>query len=181
MAESIIRNIATSVLFPDYLAAKRPPASIATIEIKVASIRTRAYFAKLGMGHRIMAKLSHGFRRRVFTCALAYALAIQGFIFALQIGGSAFAADSTAWAGFELCTRNGVSSTPPSLPVQDPLGNIHCVFCIAGAFFLNSPPPSPPPSRELAFTHVGWRLAPVHLAAIFIVESAWPRGPPAAA
>jgi hypothetical protein len=133
------------------------------------------------MGHRIMAKLSYGLRRRVFTCALAYALAIQGFIFALQIGSSAFAAEGPSSAGFELCVHDGASSTAPGVPPQGPLGNIHCVFCVAGAVFLNSPPPTQPPSRQLVFTHVAWRNAPVHLPAIFIVESAWPRGPPIAA
>ena len=128
-----------------------------------------------------MAKVSQGLRRRVFTCALAYALAVQGFIFALQIGSSAFAADGTAWAGFELCTHNGVSSTSPEAPVQSPLGNIHCVFCVAGAVFLNSPPPSPPPSRLLVFTDVDWSLPRLRLVAIPAVESAWPRGPPVAA
>ncbi len=142
---------------------------------------TRLFCYDWGWGIRIMAKLSHGVRRRVFTCALAYALAIQGFIFAFEIGSSAFAADGTASAGFELCTHNGASSTAPAVPVQGPLGNIHCVFCVAGAVFLNSPPPSPPPPRQLTFTYVGWPLAAVHLAAILVVESAWPRGPPVAA
>lgn len=128
-----------------------------------------------------MARLSYRLRRRVFTCALAYALAVQGFIFALQIGSSAFAADGAAWAGFELCTHDGASSAAPAVPSQDPLGNIHCVFCVAGAVFLNSPPPSPPPSRLLVFTDVDWSLPRLRLVAIPVVESAWPRGPPVVA
>jgi len=128
-----------------------------------------------------MAKLSHGVWRRVLTCGLAYALALQGFIFALDIGSSAFAADGTAWAGFELCTHGGAAPAGPDAPSQGPLGNVHCVFCVAGAVFLNCPPPCTLLCRKLVFTEAAWPLAATDLVAFFVVESAWPRGPPAAA
>lgn len=118
--------------------------------------------------------------RRLIAYALAYALALQGFIFALDIGNSTFAAaNGAAWAGFELCAHRGVAPTVPALPDQSPIGNVHCVFCVAGAAFLNSAPPMAPHYRKVQVAGALAALSAPHLVALASIESAWPRGPPA--
>ncbi len=112
---------------------------------------------------------------------LAYALAAQGFVFAFDIGGAANAAETgTAWAGFELCSHSGTTSVP-GIPAQAPDGNVHCVFCVAGAVFLNCAPPGVIQSSKIVLSEAVWPLTVSQLIAIPIIESAWPRGPPAAA
>jgi len=128
-----------------------------------------------------MTRISQGAWRRVIAGALAYALALQSFIFALDIGSSAFAADGSAWAGFELCSHGNAGATPPGAPAQGPIGNVHCVFCVAGAVFVNCPPPCALQAGKVVLIDAVWPAAAPRLVALFINESAWPRGPPAAA
>ena len=121
--------------------------------------------------------------RRVIAGVLAYAVALQGFIFALDLGhpaiAAADAANATAWAGFELCTHGGAA--PPGAPAQAPVGDMHCPFCIAGAVFVNCAPPSALQYSTVVLTVVVWPTTVPQLRALFMSESAWPRGPPAAA
>ncbi len=129
-----------------------------------------------------MARISHIAWRRVIAGVLAYALALQGFIFALDIGRPAVAADDangTSWAGFELCSHGGAAL--PGAPAQSPAGDPHCLFCIAGAVYVNCAPPCAPQCSKVVLTNAVWPLAAPRLVARFINEGAWPRGPPAAA
>jgi hypothetical protein len=131
-----------------------------------------------------MAGDSHRAWRRVLAGVLAYALALQGFLFALDIGRPALAADdhadATAWAGFVLCTHGGGASSPVA-PAQTPVGDLHCPFCIAGAVFVDCAPPCPPLWNKIVLTNAVWPSAAPRLVALFVNESAWPRGPPLAA
>ncbi len=111
---------------------------------------------------------------------LAYTLATQGFIFAFDIGAANAAETGTAWAGFELCSHSGTTSVP-GIPAQAPDGNVHCVFCVAGAVFLNCAPPGVIQSSKIVLSAAVWPFTVSQFAAIPISESAWPRGPPVAA
>lgn len=120
--------------------------------------------------------------RRIIAGVLAYAVALQGFIFALDLGYPTAAADAgnaTAWAGFELCTHGGAAS--PGVPAQVPVGDMHCPFCVAGLVFVNCAPPAEPQYRTIELTDAVWPPTAPRLVALFISESAWPRGPPVAA
>ncbi len=128
-----------------------------------------------------MARISHRAWRRTIAGILAYALVVQGFIFAFDIGGAANAAETgTLWAGFELCAHGGTAGVP-GIPAQAPDSNIHCVFCVAGAVFLNCAPPGVIQSSKIVLSEAVWPLTVSQLVAIPIIDSAWPRGPPAAA
>jgi len=134
------------------------------------------------MGWPIMAKISHRTGRRVIAGVLAYALAFQGFLFALDMGQPVIAATGgAAFAGFELCSHSGAASTVPGAPSQTPVGQIHCIFCIAGAVYVNCAPPCAPLWNTIVLSNAVWPFAAPRLVALAINESAWPRGPPAAA
>ena len=129
-----------------------------------------------------MARVSHKAWRRVIAGVLAYALALQGFIFALDIGRPAVAASpDPAWAGFELCSHSGGGATAPGAPSQGPVGDLHCLFCIAGAVYVNCAPPCAPQFSKVMLTNAVWPLTAPRLVALVVNKSAWPRGPPAAA
>ena len=117
----------------------------------------------------------------MLACVLAYALALQGFLFALGIGHSAVAADTTAWAGFELCTHGDHDVTSRGTPVQAPVGDCECPFCIACALYVHCPPSVSPQWSKAGPVKAEWLLTAPRLVALFINKSAWPRGPPAAA
>lgn len=112
---------------------------------------------------------------------LAYALAVQGFIFALDIGRPAIAADGAVFAGFELCSHGGGGAALPGTPSQAPVGDLHCLFCIAGAVYVNCAPPCAPLWNKIVLINAVWTSTKPRLIALFVNESAWPRGPPAAA
>jgi hypothetical protein len=129
-----------------------------------------------------MARLSHGGWRRIVGCVLAYALALQGFILALDTGRPASAAGpDPAWSGFELCTHSSLGSAAPGTPSQSPVGDDHCVFCTAGAVYVSGAPPDAPQYSKVVLADVAWLLAAPRLVAFSVNENAWPRGPPAAA
>lgn len=130
----------------------------------------------------MMPKLLRLLWRRVLAGVLAYALALQGLIFALDIGRPAIAAagddaNVTTWA---LCTHSG-GVAAPGAPTQAPLGDLHCPFCFAGAVFVNCAPPCVHQFSKILLTDAVWPLAAPRLVALFSNESAWPRGPPVAA
>ena len=115
--------------------------------------------------------------RRVLGCVLAYALALQGFIVVLDIGGPAYgAAPDRVFAGFELCQHGG--ATLPDTPA--PIGG-HCPFCFTGAVFVNCPAPCAARCLAMLPGRVAWSLTAPRLIALFVNASAWPRGPPPAA
>lgn len=124
-----------------------------------------------------MAKRSQRMGRRILSCVLAYALALQGLIFVLN-GGAIFSPDqATAFAGSALCHHGGTAL--PDTPAQAPLGE-HCPFCFAGAVYLNCAPPWAPQRSRLVVSDAVWPLTAPRLVALIVNESAWPRGPPAA-
>lgn len=131
-----------------------------------------------------MARISHRVWRCIFAGILVCALVLQGFTFAVDILqtalGGAGGAQDTAWAGFELCTHNGGASAFPQTPAQAPAGDSHCLFCIAGAVYVNCASPGAPQYSKIELTSAVWPLTAPRLAAFFVNESAWPRGPPAA-
>ncbi len=132
-----------------------------------------------------MARTAHTGWRRVFAGVLIYAFVLQSFIFALDITRPAFAAadgaNGATWAGFELCSHGGAGATVPGAPAQGPIGRIHCLFCIAGAVYVNSAPPCAAQYSNIVVTNVAWPLAAPRLVALRVKQSAWPRGPPGAA
>lgn len=121
---------------------------------------------------------------RVLSCALAYALALQGFIFAANVGAAVSVAVSGTerpiLAGFELCTHGG-TATLPDTPQQIPASDDHCPFCISGLLYVNCAPPRTPHGAAVVITRPLWPLAASRLVTLFVNESAWPRGPPLAA
>lgn len=132
-----------------------------------------------------MARQSQGASwRRVIACILAYALAAQGFIFALDIGRSAMAAaddaSAKAFAGLELCSHSG-GTTSPQTPSQGPIADLHCLFCLAGAVYVNCAPPCAPQWNKVVAADAAWLPAAAPLRVLAVHRSAWPRGPPAAA
>jgi hypothetical protein len=129
-----------------------------------------------------MAAAAHSNWRRVFACVLIYALVLQGFIFAVADGLPAIGgAEKTAWSGLALCAHSGGGSTSPDAPSQNPIGDNHCLLCIAGAVYLDCPPPATTFFNKVVLTNVAWPLSATRLIAFVVNENAWPRGPPAAA
>jgi hypothetical protein len=130
-----------------------------------------------------MARTSHRTWWRVIAGVLAYALAVQGFVFALDLDQPAIAAaNGTAFVSFELCSHGGGgSATVPGVPSQAPVGELHCLFCVGGAVYVNCAPPCAPLWSKIVLIDAAWTSTPGRLVALFVNESAWPRGPPAAA
>lgn len=129
---------------------------------------------------RIMRAYWHIGWRRVLSCALAYALALQGFIFAFDASRPAVASTlDTAWAGFELCSHGVASPTLPEAP-KAPASGSHCIFCTAGIVYVNSAPPAAPYRDAIAVSVAAWPLVAPELVALQINRNAWPRGPPTA-
>jgi len=122
----------------------------------------------------------HSSWRRVLSCALAYALALQGFIFALDASRPAVVSTpDTAWAGFELCSHNGAGAASPEAP-KAPASGSHCLFCTAGIVYVNSTPPATHCRDVIAVSATAWPLIAPELIAFHVNRNAWPRGPPAA-
>jgi hypothetical protein len=130
-----------------------------------------------------MARVSHSGWRRVFACVLAYALVLQGLIFAAtDVRPAVGAADSAAWAEFPLCSHSGLDAAAPQAPGQNPVGDNLCLFCcIASAACVNCAPPGAPQYSKVEFTSVVWPFTAPRLVALVVNAKAWPRGPPAAA
>jgi hypothetical protein len=117
----------------------------------------------------------------ILACLLAYALVLQSFVFAATSGrpvpGSA---DDTPWAG-ELCSHHGDATGPAEVPPQGPAVDEHCLYCIAGALYVDCAPLAAPQYRNGNFLDTVVALKARRLVALFNYASAWPRGPPAAA
>ncbi len=133
-----------------------------------------------GVVARIMRTILHKGWRRVLPCVILYALVLQGFLSAVAVGEPALgAADNAVWAGVELCVHGGDRATLPGAPEQAPTAGIHCLFCIAGAVYVNCAPPSAPRYSRSVLASLVRPLAAPRLVAFLVNESAWPRGPPA--
>jgi hypothetical protein len=129
-----------------------------------------------------MPRIACGLLRRVLVYALAYALVLQGLFISRD---SAWAAVGTAgdagFSEFTLCSHGGTGPTLPGTPTHGPAGDNNCIFCIVAAVYVDSatPPSTQVIGRVIAGTVTPF-AAPV-LFALLINQSAWPRGPPAAA
>ena len=121
--------------------------------------------------------------RRIIACALAYALALQGFLFALNLGSSAAAAQQDAAAGhFQLCSHDGGGASAPGAPSQAPAGSTHCLFCICGStVYVSSAPPATPQYQSAVVASAMAYAAAPRLAGSLTNKNAWPRGPPVSA
>jgi hypothetical protein len=118
--------------------------------------------------------------RRILSCLLAYAIVLQGLIFAVDAGRPAFAAaPDAAWAGFPLCSHGDEGGSAPASP-QAPATCDHCILCLAGVVFVSSAPPATPAFGAMKISDAAWLLAAPQLAAFLVNRSAWPRGPPTA-
>jgi len=127
-----------------------------------------------------MRRVLHNGWRRVLACLILYALVLQGFLSAAAVGEPALgAADNAALAEFALCVHHGDAATLPGAPAQDPSATIHCLFCIAGAVYVNCAPPLAPQLSRAVLAAPVRSLAVPRLVALFVNQSAWPRGPPA--
>jgi hypothetical protein len=127
-----------------------------------------------------MRRLLHKGWRRVLACAVLYALVLQGFLYAAAAGEPPLGAlDDAASAGFVLCTHGGDAASPPGAPAQDPPACIHCLFCIAGAVYVNCAPPLAPQLSRAVLASLIRPLTAPRLIALLVSTSAWPRGPPA--
>jgi hypothetical protein len=113
------------------------------------------------------------------ACALAYALVLQGLLFALESGSAAIAAaQDPALAAFQLCGHGPADATLPGTPSQSPIDDAHCWLCIAGAVYVDCAQTSAPPSSEAVFATAVWPLAPTRRAAPFVNKGTWSRAPP---
>ena len=130
-------------------------------------------------GAQPMAEILQRSVRRVIACGLAYALALQGFAFAIASAGPAVAsAQNPTFIAFPLCSH-GRTTTLPGAPSQAPLGDNHCPFCIAGAVYVNCASPYVSDCNS-AFLSTTWLPVAPQIIALFVRGGAWPRGPPAA-
>ena len=117
--------------------------------------------------------------RRVVAYGLAYALSLQGFVFAIATANPAEASvQNPSFVALPLCVHSQ-TTTLPGAPTPAPLGHAHCLFCIAGAVYVNCTSPC---AGNCPFTFVSavWLPNARHLIARFVGGSGWPRGPPAA-
>ena len=132
---------------------------------------------------RVHSHSAHGAWRRILSCLLAYALALQGCIFAFDMSRSAIAAPpDAAFAGFALCAHSGAGAALPGAPAQSPVGDSRCMLCcMAGAVYVNCAPPCAHQHTRVEFTIAMWPLTAPRLVAPVVNARAWPRGPPAAA
>lgn len=129
---------------------------------------------------RRMAAILPGSLRRVIAYGLAYALSLQGFVFAIATENPAGASiQNPSFVALPLCIHSQ-TTTLPGAPTPAPLGYAHCLFCIAGAVYVNCTSPWAG-DCTLTFVSAAWLPFVPHLVARFVGGSAWPRGPPAVA
>ena len=68
--------------------------------------------------------------RQLLSCAFAYALVVQGILFALG-GAQLAAASADAAPSIEICLHDPADTA--GLPVGHADGTVHCPFCLAAA------------------------------------------------
>jgi hypothetical protein len=117
---------------------------------------------------------SGGSWRRFTACVLVFALVLQGIAFALA--GARLAADpAPTTAGFELCRHDGGLS-PAGAP-ESPGGDSHCIFCLAGATYVDAPAAASE-FHTITFAVLSWPFDAWRLPAATVNASARSRGPP---
>jgi hypothetical protein len=122
-----------------------------------------------------MVKSARNGRQRVTAGILVLALVLQGIAFTLA-GARLAAADPTdAAAAFLLCRHDGGSGGggPPESPAADS----HCIFCLAGATYLDAPAAASA-CHTITFGVLSWSLSAWRLPGTTVNASARPRGPP---
>jgi hypothetical protein len=112
---------------------------------------------------------------------LAYALVLQGLGFALASGEPARGGEDLSWASSELCIHSANPAGVPGKPGERSAADAHCLFCIPGAVYVGCAPPAAPQLRGGTIAEKVAPLAARRLLAFLAHQSAWPRGPPAAA
>jgi hypothetical protein len=117
---------------------------------------------------------SGGALRRLTACALMFALVLQGIAFALGGAGLAAGPANAAAAGFELCRHDG--GTAGGAP-ETPAADSHCIFCLAGATYLDTPPAALE-FHTITFAALSWSFSAWRLPAATVNASARSRGPP---
>jgi hypothetical protein len=80
-----------------------------------------------------------------------------------------------------LCLHDGGVAPPTGPSDQGPAANSHCPFCIACSVYVNCAPPPSPQYAMIVFAGAMTPASASRLLALVVIDSAWPRGPPAAA
>ena len=135
-------------------------------------------FAAGDVGKTVIGALP-GYLRRATACALAYAIALQGFLFALGVCPAA--AQTAASTGFQLCSHDGSGDALPGAPLQLPLNDQNCPLCVAAGAYMDCAPTLVPACSEFVFSKAAWRPVAPRAVTLFAFAPAWPRGPPCAA
>src|SRR5579883_3295132 len=78
-------------------------------------------------------------------------------------------------AGFELCRHDG--GTPGGSAPESPGADSHCIFCLAGAAYIDAPAATLQ-SHTITFAMLSWSFKAWRLPAATVNASALPRGPP---
>jgi hypothetical protein len=112
---------------------------------------------------------------------LTYALVLQGLAFALAPAEPARDAEDLSWASAELCIHSTNGTSVPGKPGERSAADAHCLFCIPGAVYVDSTPPAAPQLLGSVLAEKVATLTAPRLLALLVHQSAWPRGPPAAA
>ncbi len=122
-----------------------------------------------------LAKCTRSGRQRLAACVLIFALILQGI--ALTLAGARLAAADPAdtAAGFVLCRHDG--GTPGGSAPESPGADSHCIFCLAGAAYIDAPAATLQ-SHTITFAMLSWSFKAWRLPAATVNASALPRGPP---
>jgi hypothetical protein len=126
---------------------------------------------------RILSMIRQGpIWRQLLSCALAYALIVQGILFALGGAQLTGAASAEASSTVEICLHDPADAT--GLPNGHADGRVHCPFCLAGAHHAIAVPWGSPEPIIRAITATVLRPGEVHAASFVRIRSHPPRGPP---
>ena len=112
--------------------------------------------------------------RRFTACILVFALVLQGIAFTLA-GARLAAEPATTTAGFELCRHDG--GTAEGGAPESPAADSHCIFCLAGAAYLDAPAAASE-FHTITFAALSWSFSAWRLPAATVNAGARPRGPP---
>jgi hypothetical protein len=122
-----------------------------------------------------MVKRTRSGWQRLTACVLVFALILQGVTFTLASARLAAADPTDTAAGFELCRHDG--GTAGGGAPEGPIADSHCIFCLAGATYLDAPGAAPE-SHTITFVALSWSFQAWRLPAVTVNASARPRGPP---
>jgi hypothetical protein len=112
--------------------------------------------------------------RRFTACLLVFALVLQGIAFTLA-GARLAAGPAATTAGFELCRHDG--GTAGGGAPESPGADSHCIFCLAGATYLDAPAAASE-FHTITFAVLSWSFSAWRLPAATVNAGARSRGPP---